>query len=55
MEKYEPRADLTLKLETFFGDFTRQITNNIEALHERMDKLELSQTPFKGHRDKVNL
>ena len=48
MEEHEPKVELTLKLEALFGDFTRRITNNMEALHKRMDRLELSQTPFKG-------
>ena len=48
IEKREPKVDLTLKLEALLGDFARRINNNIESLHERMDKLELSQTPSKG-------
>lgn len=55
MEESEPKVDLTLKLEAFFGAFARWITNDIEALHERMDKLELSQTLSKGRRDKINM
>mgnify|MGYP004710692451 CR=1 FL=1 len=44
MAKGEPKVDLTLKIEALFGDFSREINNTIEALHERIDKLELSQT-----------
>ena len=55
MEKRKPKVNLTLKLDALFGDFAKWINNNIEALYERVDKLELFWTLSKGRRDKINI
>ena len=52
MKGQEPQTNIVLKLEMLFGDFFKRISNDMEALHERMDWMELSRTPSKGWRDK---
>ena len=54
MEEQQLQTDIVLKLEVLFGDFSRRISNDMEALHEHMDRMELSQVPSKRQRDKNN-
>ena len=42
------------KLKALFGNFSRKFNNALEAIHEQIDKLELSQIATKGSRGKDN-
>ena len=45
---------LHLSSRLLFCDFSRKFNNSLEAIHEQIDKLELSQTATKGSRRKAN-